>query len=140
MRDKLIVVGIVMVSLALLCCLPMGLFLEGSLLPNKPCRPMLYPNGERTTESRNYVVAEPIETVSNYYNRQLDARAPGSVDTGQWRREELSESTFLYSCRGVDINGLTTETGCIFVSREASSTRIKTQLWRSEGGHVPCQP
>jgi hypothetical protein len=140
MRNRLIFTCVTMIALSLLCCLLTGVFLEGSLLPRKPCRPVLYPNGNRTTESLDYAVTDSFDMVVSYYNDQLNAQTPDLVDTGQWSLERLSVSTFLYSCRGVDINGLTTETGCIFVSREASSTRIRTQLWRSEGGHIPCQP
>lgn len=138
MCRKLTVIGIVLASVVFLCCLPIVLFFEGSYLPNKPCRPMLYPDGTRTTESQNYTVADPIETVLDYYDRRLDAREPSFADTGQWSREQLSNSTIFYSCYGVDINRITTETGCILVSQEASNTRIQTQLWRSEGAHTPC--
>lgn len=140
MRNSLIFASATIITLFLLCCLSVGVFIEGSLLPNKPCRPALYPNGNRTTESRDYIVSDPLATVVSYYSDLLSAQAPNSVDTGQWSVEKLSESTFLYSCYGVDINRLTTETGCIFVSQETSGTRIRTQLWRSEGGHIQCQP
>lgn len=138
-RNTIVMAGIAATLFLCLCCLLAGLFFEGSILPNKPCRPLTYPDGSRTTESRDYTVADPMENVLEYYDRQLSVGEVGSSDTGQWSREDVSSSVVLYTCYGVDINRITTETGCIIVSQEASDTRIRTQLWRSEGAHTPCE-
>ena len=118
-------------------CLILGIFWEGSYLPNKPCRPVVYPEGQTTTEQLSYDINDSIEAVLEFYDQRLNVQ-PFPGDTGQWRREELSTSKYLYSCYGVDINLLTTETGCIYVNPGGAGTHIETQLLKSEGGSIPC--
>lgn len=121
----------------LICCCLIGLFFEGYYLPFKPCRPITYPDGVRTTQQFSYTTTAPLDVVLLFYDQHLDVQ-PWPADRGQWRREELEDSKYLYSCYAGDINGLTTETGCIYVSSEKESPHIEGMLFRSEGGNTPC--
>jgi hypothetical protein len=130
-------------ALCCLCCLAAGLWWDGYYLPYKPCRPVTYsPNTEvgsgegmwfleSTSDSLNVVLA-------NYDQRLKPHIVPDYGDTGQWSKEQLPDGRYLYSCFGVDINRLSTETGCIYVKGQATQTQIEGWLFRSEGGNWPC--
>jgi hypothetical protein len=121
----------------LFCCGALALFFDGYYLPFKPCRPITYPDGTPTTENLSYTTTVALDLVLSFFDQRLDAQ-PFPDDTLYWRKQKLGESKYLYACAAADINGLTTETGCIFVSREGNGTRIETILLRSEGGGPPC--
>lgn len=89
------------------------------------------------------VTRDPLNTVILFYDRHLGLRLvpdnmPLPGDEGEWIKKKLRESTYLYACYGVDINRLTTETGCIYVRSEGKDTRIDIVLIRAEGGYMPC--
>ncbi len=119
------------------CCSLIILFFDGYYLPFKPCRPISYPDGSKMSKQFSYTVTVAMDTVLSFYDQRLGVQ-PLPADTGQWRREELSDSRHLYSCYGVDINGLSTETGCIYVSKQGEGTHIEGMLLRSEGDNIPC--
>lgn len=123
--------------LALLICCLIVLFFEGYYLPFKPCRPITYPDGIKKGKQFSYTTTATLDVVLSFYDQHLDIQ-PWPADREQWRKEELGSSTYLYSCYAGDINGLTTETGCIYISNEGGSTLIETMLFRSEGGNIPC--
>lgn len=133
---SILTIAVTIVSI-ICCCLGLGLYWDGYYLPNKPCRPITYPAGKRTTSDFIYTGTESIETILRFYDEQLDIQ-PYPGDTGQWIRETLPDSRYLYSCFGNDINGMTTETGCIYISSDGMTSRITTDFFRSEGGHIPC--
>jgi hypothetical protein len=116
----------------------MYLFWDGYYLPGKSCRPITYPDARRTTKTFFLVTSDPIDKVLQFYNQQLDAQPLYLADTGDWKQEQLSNTKYLFSCYGNDINLLTTESGCIYVSIEGSFTRIEGDLVRSEGSNIPC--
>lgn len=128
-------VGILVLSIA--CCSLAGIYWDGYYLPFKPCRPIIYPDGQSTGEQLSYSAKVPLDSVILFYDQRLNVR-PYPADTGQWRREQISQSKYLYSCFGVDINWLTAETGCIYVSGDIEITRIETRLLRGEGGSSAC--
>jgi hypothetical protein len=136
MRRKILIFALGGLTL-LICCGLIGLFFEGYYLPFKPCRPITYPDGTRTGKHSSYTSTVSLDTVLSFYDQHLDVQ-PWPADTGQWRREKLEGSKYLYSCYAGDINGLTTETGCIYVSGEKERSHIETVLFRSEGGNIPC--
>lgn len=133
MQRKTIILGC---ALSIVLCFGLTLvFIDGSLLPPKPCRPISYPQGQ-TRKQFSVITADPMETVIDFYVTNLDVQ-PWPADTGQWKKVTL-DSGILFYCMGVDINGLTTETGCIYLRENGQGTFIEAELFRSEGGNVPC--
>jgi hypothetical protein len=111
---------------------------DGYYLPFKPCRPITYPDGQITTEKFSHITTTPLDLVLSFYDQRLKAQPVLEADVGEWRKEVLGDTKYLYVCYGVDINGLTTETGCIHVNKEEKGTHITTTLLRSEGGSMQC--
>jgi hypothetical protein len=137
-RTVIVIVSVSVVMFLLVCCTLLGLFLDGYYLPGKPCRPFAYPNLVRTTNAFSITTQDSIETVLQFYDQNLNIKPIMEADTGDWKIEELENSRFLYSCYSVDINGLTTESGCIYVTVEGLFTRIEGELNRSEGSNIQC--
>lgn len=126
------------VLLMLGLCLGAVIFLDGFYLPGKPCRPVQYPNGQRTTNPFKSIVAAEIEDVLTFYDTALNVQ-PWPADTGLWTRQELTPGVFRYTCYGTDINRLSTETGCVYVRRQTAGTvGIEGMLLRSEGSNAQC--
>lgn len=126
------------VVLTILCCLSLVIYWDGYYLPNNPCRLVTYPDARRTTSNFTYSGNEPVEMLLQFYDRELNAQ-PVRTEYGQWVKEKLTASaTYLYSCYSNDINGITTETGCIYISSNGKTPSVKTEFFRSEGGHIPC--
>jgi hypothetical protein len=133
-------ISISIISLLLGCgCLGVAfyVFVSGYYLPYKPCRPVTYPDGKRTTVEFYFTSTDSLTSVLQFYDQQLDVQ-PFPGDIGQWRREKLADSRYLYSCYGVDINNTTTETGCIYIDSDGTNTYIRTELLRAEGANNPC--
>ena len=117
-------------------------FINGLYLPLKPCRPISYPGGQTLTEERdqNDTADVPLNQVLQFYDSKFRVDQSSRSESGHWSKTKIDETHYLYDCYGVDINGLTTETGCIFVSQvSASKTRVLMHLYRSEGSNIPCQ-
>jgi hypothetical protein len=110
---------------------------DGEYLPIKPCRPVSYPEGNVETHRAETSTSDPIEAVLIYYDQRLDIQ-PYPAEIGFWTRQELPDARTLYTCGSVDINRITTETGCIYVSSSNGTTQIETLLMRSEGGIMAC--
>ena len=126
------------VLLILGLCVTTALFLDGFYLPGKPCRPVQHPDGQRTASPFQSVTETDLADVLAFYDHALQVQ-PRPGDTGLWTRQELGADAFLYTCYGVDINHLSTETGCITVRRQAEGTvSIEGLLLRSEGGNAQC--
>jgi hypothetical protein len=126
------------------CCLAGFLWWDGYYLPNKPCRPIAYPAGNLegigTGRRFAYITSDSVDLVLAFYDTELKSHTGTDyADTGEWYRSRKENGTYLYRCYGVDINGLTTETGCIYVAPSVSGALIEGWLLRSEGGHVQCQ-
>ena len=141
---RIVTVGMIGLCLISTCCLAGFLWWDGYYLPNKPCRPITYPTGKiegsGTGRRFAYTSSDPVRSILDFYDKELKAHTGTDYgDTGEWYRSEKENGTYLYSCFGNDINGMTTETGCISVSPSASNTLIEGWLFRSEGGHNPCQ-
>ena len=125
------------------CCFA-GLIWDGSLLPFKVCRPINYPRGTRDglKEGKWFSLTtsdETSEVISFYDQRLLDGQHfLGGIYLGEWQREELANGKWLYSCYGNDINGITTETGCVYVRQHEEGVLVESDFFRSEGGHTPC--
>lgn len=126
----------ILLALSGICALLL-LFVDGTYLPNKPCRPITFPDGKRTNRAGTQVAEVPIQTVLSFYDAKLNAQT-GSVDFREWSKELRKDGDYLYSCYAVDINLLTTETGCIWVSGSQESTQIKVAVLRGEGGSWSC--
>lgn len=137
MRNIRLIVILCGIGLLGFCCILACLTLDGYYLPNKPCRPLTYPNAQQTTAQFIHTTTNSIESVLQFYDEKLNVQQ-FPANTGQWKREILSDGRYLYSCYGVDINLLTTETGCIYLKGETGSTAIETMLLRSEGSNTPC--
>lgn len=137
MRRKTLTVGCG-VTLIIGLCVAVALFLEGFYLPGKPCRPVRYPDGQRTAEAFQSVTGADLFDVLAFYDRALQVQ-PWPGDTGLWTRQELTPDVFQYTCYGTDINHLSTETGCIFVLQQTEGTvSVRGVLLRSEGSNVQC--
>jgi hypothetical protein len=136
-RTALVVVLSAAVLSVCVCCVAGMVWWNGYYLPYKSCRPVAYPNGSVVTQDTRSTVSEPIDVVIKYYDQRLSVRS-NSAEFGQWTKEILPESRILYSCAAVDINRLSTETGCIYIQSVGGSTEIQTKLLRGEGGEWPC--
>ena len=124
--------------LAACCCLT-AIFWHGYYLPFKPCRPITYPEGQVITGEYSHTSSDSLESILSFYDQHLNAQPALEADVGQWGKEILENSTYLYSCYGVDINGLTTETGCIYITtNEGKENRIKDALYWGEGAKQQC--
>ena len=120
-----------------ICCLAL-VFYDGYFLPVKPCRPIAYPGTKRVTKDLSYTTKDAFETVSAFLDNHLKTKdAPGG-DIGDWVKEKIGERNYLYSCYGVDINLLTSESGCIYVRDTGNTTQINILFYRSEGSETPC--
>jgi hypothetical protein len=109
---------------------------DGYYLPYKPCRPVEYPDGKVIAQDQHIGVSVPIAAVTGYYDRRLNVRV--NAEDGQWNKENLKDARILYWCVAADINRLSAETGCIYLSSAAGKTEIQTMLLRGEGGEWPC--
>ena len=133
-----------LIILVLSCSLG-TLVLDGYYLPFKACRPIAYPSGTqlqiREGTTLTHITSDEIDVVTRFFDQQLLAsqKKPLGMDLGQWHREKLNRPDYSYVCYGNDINGLTTETGCITLRQTESGTEIESTLFRSEGSHTPCQ-
>lgn len=115
-----------------------AIYLDGFFLPNKPCRPIKYPNMQRASQSFEYVVVKEIGDVLTFYDESLQV-APWPANAGLWSRQALSSTEFLYTCYAFDINHFSTETGCIYIKQEAQGeVAITGLLLRSEGSNAQC--
>ncbi len=124
--------------LIVVCCVLIGLFWDGYFLPSKPCRPLTYPDATRTTKAFSIITSDSVDTVLEFYNQHLGVKPVFVSDKGEWRREQLNNGAYLFSCYAGDINRITTESGCIYVSIDGINTKIAGELNRSEGSNVPC--
>ena len=136
-RGKTVAAGCgVLIILGL--CVIIAVFLDGFYLPGKPCRPVRYPDGQRTTDAFQSVTEADLADVLVFYDNALNVQ-PWPGDTGLWTRQELAPGAFWYTCYGTDINRLSTETGCITVRQQAQGTvSIEGLLLRSEGSNAQC--
>jgi len=134
---RLILTVVATITSIILCCLGAGVYWDGYYLPNKPCRPITYPDAKQTTSSFTYTSDESINTLLQFYDQQLNVQAI-RTEYGEWAKEQLTSLNYLYSCYSNDVNGMTTETGCIYISSDGVTSYIKTEFFRSEGGHIPC--
>lgn len=126
------------VTLIIGLCVAAALFLDGFYLPGKRCRPLRYPDGQRTAEAFQCVTEADLLDVLAFYDSALQAQ-PWPADTGDWTRQELAPGVFRYTCYGTDINYLSTETGCIYVLQQTQGTVIvRGMLLRSEGSNAQC--
>jgi hypothetical protein len=132
------VVMLGMIILIPMCCLCV-VFFDGYYLPYKPCRPITYPDGKRITNALIYKTEDDYSKVIDFFTQRLSAKKPLLADINEWRVEKLSDSETLFSCYSVDINFLTTETGCIYVYDQDQQVTIETSLIRSEGANAPCK-
>lgn len=128
-----------MMLIILLCCIAGVLFWDGYFLPQKPCRLLIYPNATRTATPFSLVVPDPVNTVLEFYDEHLSAQPAPLADFNEWQVEKLSDGSYLYSCYGKDINRITGETGCIYVSVDGANTKIESEFYRSEGSNTPCK-
>lgn len=137
MRHSILII-VTIIGSFMLCCISVALFWDGYYLPNKPCRPITYPNAKTTTESFSILTQDSLESVLEFYSQNLRTKSIYIADTGDWTMEELSTNKYLFSCYAPDMNRITTESGCVYVSFEKTYTRIEGNLTRSEGSNVPC--
>lgn len=137
MRRKIILISLGCL-LVVSCCFLFYIFWDGFYLPYKPCRPIKYPDKEVITSEANYTTPDPVESVLSFYDDTLQAQSPLEAGVGDWGKEQLTESLYLYSCYGVDINRLTTETGCILISNQEEQNKIRALLYLGEGSNQPC--
>jgi hypothetical protein len=122
----------------LMCCIAVGIFWDGYFLPGKPCRLLTYPDATRTAKPYSLVVSDPMNTILEFYDEHLNVQPAPLADFNEWQVEKLNDGSYLCSCYGKDINRITGETGCIYVSVDGDNTKIKSEFYRSEGSNTPC--
>ncbi len=127
-----------MIVFGLLCAGGL-VFIDGSYLPYKPCRPLRYQTDQRIGEGVTAeATTDTMTDVIGFYDLHLLPKANGIGENGQWYKH-TSSSGISYSCSATDINLLTAETGCIDITKEGSRIAIRTELNRFEGSSLPCQ-
>jgi hypothetical protein len=136
---RAVILTIIPIFCCLLCCCLGALFWDGYYLPNKPCRPVTYPDGKvTTTEFSAQTTPDEMETVLEFFDQRLNAADPSVAIDNQWRKIIQAGSGYLYYCYAADINGISTESGCIYVNSDGKETQIKYMLLRSESGNSTC--
>ena len=140
--SKMYKFGIVlMLAIVVSLCLLSLIWYDGYFLPHKPCRPISYPNGEKPWlkpgQSYFHSTNDSVDKVLQFYtNRLIKVDEDGIF---WWELEQLEEFKYLYKCAATDLNGLTIESGCIFVSQNEDVTLIETILYRSDTVTRPCR-
>ena len=81
---------------------------------------------------------EPVTKLLSFYEQRLNPKPVHEADIGLWGKEELDMGFYLFSCSSADINGLTTETGCIYIIDEESRRTVITELILAEGDYPQC--
>ena len=125
------------------CCALGAFWLDGYYLTYKTCRPIGYPSGEVAGQGEGkrfaYTTADRSDAVIAFYDQRLKPYV-GSyyADLGEWSKSKLPGGNYRYACASVDINRLTTETGCIYVRPGVDGTYIEGWLIRGEGGEAQC--
>ncbi|MCC7361579.1 MAG: hypothetical protein IT317_18990 [Anaerolineales bacterium] len=137
MLKPLPLVAVVIVSVVACCALGL-LFWDGYYLPQKPCRPIAYPSGQRLGGDQLADNSDDLQLVETFYDDRLVPKPIDYPNFGVWHKDKLDKGVVRYWCYANDINGLTTETGCIDIKRVNDDTIIKYTLRRSEGGFSPC--
>jgi hypothetical protein len=139
MKPRLIL-GLGVVCLLLGAALSTYLFLNGHLLPSTPCRPLMYPDGEMTTEPHTIFTTDSLESVFQFYDQHLKPTTPTLARMSEWSREQSNPLGAQYGCYNVDYDGMHIETGCIQVSAEDAATKIEISFRRSvNGSTVSCR-
>jgi hypothetical protein len=130
---------VILAVFAVMACCGVGLvFWDGYYLPNKPCRPISFPEGRRLGGDSSVLSKDTLITVEAFYDKHLAPKPTGVGDIGDWRKDKLTAGGYRYWCFGNDINLLTTETGCIDIREVDAGTVIDYRLRRSEGASAPC--
>lgn len=137
MRPSQLFILIFMIVLVL-CCISVAIFWDGYYLPMKTCRPITYPEGQRITRTFSVNTQDSTEMVLEFYTNKLNANSASTVEKGKWRMQLLEEDQYLFSCYANDINRITTESGCVYISSEKERTYIVGKFYRSEGSNVQC--
>jgi len=126
------------------CCVGAIVCWDGYYLPFKYCRPVAYPSSDMTglVEGKwfTHTTTNDINEVISFYDARLltGQHQLGNIELGEWRKEHLKDERLLYHCAGTDINLLSTETGCVYISKKDQDTYIESWFFRSEGTHIPC--
>lgn len=139
--SKVYTIGVVLTSAIVVClCVLSLVWYDGYFLPHKPCRPINYPDGENSWPKPGqfyfYSINDPVDKVLQFYTDRLIKVDEAGIFW--WELEQLENSKYLYKCTATDLNGLTVETGCIFVRRNQDITLIETILYRSDTVSRPC--
>lgn len=139
LNRRRIIVGLGVTLLIMVCCTGICVWEGGYYLPNKPCRPLNYPGGEVVVDDFFYKAEEPLDQILIFYDQHLNAQSTPAVDFGTWDKEILYSDIYLFSCHNPDINGSTSETGCIYIldDKEFDSRIVITRLHRGDI-IVPC--
>jgi hypothetical protein len=134
-----LILGLGVACLLLVAALSTSFFLAGHPAPSTACRPVTYPDGEITTQQQTIFTTDSLESVLQFYDQRLKPAGPTQAGMNEWSREHLNSRGDLYACQRVDSDGVTTETGCIYVSAEGAATKVEISYRRSEGGAAPCR-
>lgn len=145
MQYRNLIFKLVGIILILLSCSLVYVFRDGYYLPNKPCRPILYPTGiePKPTEAQVnfYSTEDPINEVVQFYDQRLDAIPARNLNDwirSRWVRLKLGVANYVYECRSLDINRITSEQGCIYVNETDGGILIRTFFYRYEEETSSC--
>jgi hypothetical protein len=145
MPHRNLIVKLIGIILILLCCSLVYIFWDGYYLPNKPCRPILYPTGiePRPSEGQSnfYSTEDSVSEVVQFYDQRLDAIPTLNSDDwvgSRWIRLKLGAASYVYECRSLDINRITKEQGCIYVNETNDGTLVETLFYRYEEETSSC--
>lgn len=109
---------------------------------NGACVPIEYPGSARTLDNKIFEINEPLETVMDFYDKELDVLYSWNENVeseGRWYLENLSDDQVVYECNSVGRNNNTMSVaiGCIYVANQSASVKIETLYFRSGDG-TPC--
>jgi hypothetical protein len=124
-------------SVGVILCLCLCIYVDGSLLPYKPCRPVAYPQSLPGLQHDTATTTDSLDTVKAFYDQRLNIQE-GSGQLGVWVRSAIDQSHYSYTCRAIDLNFTTAEAGCITISAEGEGTIITTKHMRAEGSIPVC--
>lgn len=126
---------------SLLICMAVFRSYQAHLLKG-PCVPLEYPSRMQTLDNKIFEINEPLETVMDFYNHELDVLFfwDENVESdGRWYLINLSKNEFLYECNGdgSNNNDMSVAIGCVYITDNDVSVKIETFFYISGAG-TPC--
>lgn len=147
MKNKKLLQYLISLVVIVFCFGAVIIFWDGYYLPNKPCRPISYPDGDKLNEEgeiRRFETQDSVDEVLQFYDQRLDAillKGPDDVENwllDRWVRLKLEENSYMYQCLATDINRITQEEGCIYIKEISDGSEVEIIFHRFEEAAFDC--